>query len=107
MIQTYLRKELNFKGLVISDALNMKAITNKYGKSEAVAMAYAAGCDVLLYPESIEDAIDLIVKKVKSGDLDRKTVDERCANVLRAKYKAIIAKYGRRPRYTKTCSGGY
>lgn len=92
VIQDYLRKDLNFKGLVVSDALNMKAVADKYGKSEVVLKAYMAGCDVLLYPESIEDAIDLIVKKVKSGDLERKTVDERCANVLRAKYKAIVSK---------------
>ncbi len=92
VIQDYLRKEFNFKGLVISDALNMKAVADKYGKSEVVAKAYMAGCDVLLYPESIEEAIELIVKKVKNGDLELKDVESRCANVLRAKFKAIISK---------------
>lgn len=92
VIQDYLRKELNFKGLVVSDALNMKAVADKYGKEEVVAKAYMAGCDVLLFPESVSDAIALIRKKVESGALKQTEVDARCRNVLRAKYRAIIAK---------------
>lgn len=92
VIQNYLRKKLGFKGLVISDALNMKAVSEKYGKSEVVAKAYMAGCDILLFPESVDEAIRLIRKKVDSGDLEISEIDARCKQVLRAKYKAIIAK---------------
>ncbi len=92
VIQGCLRKELNFKGLIISDALNMKAVSEKYGKSEVVAKAYIAGCDILLYPESVNEAIQLIRKKVDSGDLEVSEIDARCKQVLRAKYKAIIHK---------------
>jgi beta-glucosidase-like glycosyl hydrolase/CubicO group peptidase (beta-lactamase class C family) len=92
IIQGYLRKELGFKGLVISDALNMKAVADRYGASEVVAKAYIAGCDVLLYPESIRDAITLIKQKINTGELDLSDVNARCSNVLRAKYKAIISK---------------
>ena len=92
VIREYLRKDLNFKGLVISDALNMKAVSDKYGKAEVVAMAYIAGCDILLYPESISEAIALIKKKVDSGELTMADIDDRCSHVLHAKYKAIIGK---------------
>lgn len=92
VIQHYLRKELNFKGLVISDALNMKAVSEKYGKEEVVAKAYMAGCDVLLFPESVSAAIQLILNKIDAGDLKLSEVDARCKQVLRAKYRAIIAK---------------
>lgn len=92
VIQGYLRKELGFKGLVVSDALNMKAIADRYGKSEAVLKAYQAGCDILLYPESVSEAIALIAKKVKAGNISEKTVNERCSNVLRAKYRYIVSK---------------
>lgn len=92
VIQGYLRDKLKFKGLVISDALNMKAVSEKYGKSEVVAKAYIAGCDILLFPESVGEAIQLIKKKVDAGDITPAEVDEHCRQVLRAKYKAIIHK---------------
>lgn len=92
VIQKYLRGNLGFKGLVISDALNMQAVAEKYGKSEVVAKAYIAGCDILLFPESVSEAIDLIRKKIDSGDIETTLVNERCKQVLRAKYKALIAK---------------
>jgi beta-glucosidase-like glycosyl hydrolase/CubicO group peptidase (beta-lactamase class C family) len=92
VIQKYLREQLHFKGLVISDALNMQAVSDKYGKDEVVAMAYIAGCDILLYPESVQGAIQLIKKKIDAGDLEESIVNERCKQVLRAKYKAIINK---------------
>lgn len=92
IIQQYLRQELDFKGLVISDALNMKAVSDKYGKAEVVAMAYEAGCDILLYPESTKEAIQLIKQKVEKGQLSSAEVNARCKRVLEAKYKAIINK---------------
>jgi beta-N-acetylhexosaminidase len=90
VIETYLRKKLGFKGLVISDALNMKAVSEKYGKSEVVAKAYLAGCDILLFPENVSDAIKLIYSKVESGELSKEEVNEHCRRVLKAKYQAII-----------------
>ncbi|MNU82613.1 putative lipoprotein YbbD precursor [compost metagenome] len=92
VIETYLRKKLGFKGLVISDALNMKAVSEKYGKSEVVAKAYDAGCDILLFPENVKDAIKLIQTKVENGSLSKEEVNEHCRRVLRAKYQAIIHK---------------
>lgn len=92
VIETYLRKKLGFKGLVISDALNMKAVSEKYGKSEVVVKAYLAGCDILLFPENVSDAIKLIYSKVESGELSKEEVNEHCKRVLKAKYQAIIHK---------------
>ena len=92
VIENYLRRKLGFKGLVISDALNMKAVSDKYGKSEVVAKAYLAGCDILLFPENVSDAINLIYSKVESGELSKEDVNEHCKRVLRAKYQAIIHK---------------
>lgn len=92
VIQGILRKKLNFKGLVISDALNMKAVADKYGKTDVVVKAYMAGCDILLFPESIGEAINAIKRKVDEGELDIPEIDNHCRQVLKAKYKAIIAK---------------
>ena len=91
VINGYLRNELHFSGLVISDALNMKAVADKYGKAEVVAKAYEAGCDILLFPESVAEAISLIKQRVDAGAISMKEVNEKCERILKVKYKKIIA----------------
>ena len=90
-IQEYLQKRLGFKGLVISDALNMKAVADRYSKAEVSVKAFQAGCDILLFPENVKDAITAISKKVKSGEISETEINNRCRKVLNAKYSAIIA----------------
>lgn len=90
VIKDYLQGQLGFKGLVISDALNMKAVADRYGKTEVVVKAFEAGCDILLFPESVEDAIQAIKAKVEAGEIPLSEIDTRCKKVLNAKYKAII-----------------
>ena len=90
-IQKYLLGELGFKGLVISDALGMKAVADRYGKTDVVVKAFLAGCDILLFPESVSDAIDAIEKKVNDGEISIDVINQRCTKVLMAKHKAIIA----------------
>ena len=92
IIQGYLQDTLGFSGLVISDALNMKAVADKYGKTEVVVKAFEAGCDILLFPESVEGAISAIVGKVKDGKISKFDLDKRCLKVLKEKYKFIIQK---------------
>jgi beta-glucosidase-like glycosyl hydrolase/CubicO group peptidase (beta-lactamase class C family) len=89
-IQGYLQDSLGFEGLVISDALNMKAVADKYGKTDVVVKAFEAGCDILLFPESINEAINAITSKVKSGKIPLIEVDKRCLKVLKAKYKYVL-----------------
>ncbi|MDI5791491.1 glycoside hydrolase family 3 N-terminal domain-containing protein [Bacillus licheniformis] len=48
-----LRKDLSFKGVVVTDALNMKAISDNFGQEEAVVMAVKAGVDIALMPAQV------------------------------------------------------
>ncbi len=89
-IKKHLQQDLGFKGLVISDALGMKAVADRYGKTDVVVKAFQAGCDILLFPESVSEAIDAIKEKVEKGEISMVEIDERCAKVLTAKHKAII-----------------
>ncbi len=91
IIKDFLQGQLGFKGLVISDALNMKAVADRYGKTDVVVKAFQAGCDILLFPESVDDAIQAIQRKVEKGEIPMSEIDARCRKVLAAKYKAIIA----------------
>lgn len=90
IIQGYLQDSLGFNGLIISDALNMKAVADKYGKIEVVVKAFEAGCDILLFPESVTEAIQAISSKVKSGQLSKLEIDKRCLKVLKEKYKFCV-----------------
>ena len=91
IIQDYLKGELGFKGLVVSDALRMKVIADRFGKVEAVVQCFEAGCDILLLPESVGDAIDAILSKVNDGEITMDEINARCKKILVEKHKRIIA----------------
>lgn len=90
IIQDYLKGKLGFKGLVVSDALNMKAVADKYGKVDVAVKAFEAGCDILIYSENTKDAIQAIKKKVQKGDISEKEINERCLKILKLKEKSFI-----------------
>ena len=91
IIGDILKGQMGFQGLVISDALNMKAVADKYGKTEVVVKAFEAGCDILLFPESVNEAIKAIQTKVEKGQISKTEIDERCLKILKAKYKFVVA----------------
>ena len=78
----YLRDELGFAGVAVTDALNMGAITDRHPDGEAAVMALRAGADVLLMPRSVEAAVDAIVAAVKDGSLSRERLDEAAARSI-------------------------
>lgn len=89
VIDSMLRGELGFCGLVCSDALNMGAVTQGRKEVEACLEAYRAGCDILLCPQEVSGAISAIVKAVRHGQIDTAVVNARCRRILSAKYWAI------------------
>lgn len=89
VIKDILQGNLQFEGLVISDALNMKAVADQYGKREVVVRAFMAGNDILLFPESVGDAIAAIAQEVEKGTISEKELNARCKKILKAKYWAL------------------
>jgi beta-glucosidase-like glycosyl hydrolase/CubicO group peptidase (beta-lactamase class C family) len=89
VIQDILQGNLQFEGLVISDALNMKAVANQYAKQEVVVRAFLAGNDILLFPESVGEAIQAISKEIDKGKITEKDLNARCKKILKAKYWAL------------------
>jgi len=80
-----LREELNFRGLVVTDAMDMQGLASLYDSGEASVRALEAGSDVLLMPKSAEQAINGVLAAVQSGRLSRQRIDESVAKVLSAK----------------------
>lgn len=82
-----LRDSLGFRGLVVTDALDMGAIVDGYGAAEAPLLALEAGADLLLQmpPDDVGVGIDAIVAAVRSGRIDEARVDRSVRRVLEAK----------------------
>ena len=85
IITEILRNELGYQNLVITDALNMKAITKFYTPGEACVTAINAGADLLLMPENLEEAFDAVYQAVLEGKLDEKRIDESVTRILKIK----------------------
>ena len=90
IIGEIIRNQMKYNGLVISDALNMKAVADLYGKTEVVVKAFEAGCDILLCPESVADAHQAIKEMVVNGSVSEDVINERCKRILIAKYKYAV-----------------
>ena len=82
-----LREELGFEGLIVTDALVMGAIANKYGPNEAAVLAAIAGADVLLMPLDPEGAILAVCEAVTQGRLSIAQIKESVKRIWKAKIK--------------------
>jgi beta-N-acetylhexosaminidase len=89
-----LRNEMGFKGLVITDGLEMNSIAGvaAYGSGESAVRAIEAGADVLLEPPDPDAALKAVVAAVQSGRLTRKRIEESAARILAAKERLGLEK---------------
>ena len=83
-----LRKEMNFRGLLVTDAMTMGGVANRYGSTEPLVLALQAGADILLMPHSVTEAINTITKAVESGRITQARIDESVRRVMRMKAQA-------------------
>lgn len=90
MITDLLRGELEYDGIVITDALNMKAVTEHYTSGEAAVLAIEAGADMLLMPENFEEAYQAVVAAVGEGRISEERLDESVKRIFRVKYRSTI-----------------
>ncbi len=81
-----LRGELGFQGLIITDALAMGAIREKYSSSQACVQCILAGADILLMPYDYFEAFDGVVQAVENGVIPESRIDESVYRVLSFKY---------------------
>jgi beta-N-acetylhexosaminidase len=80
-----LRDELKYKGLVVTDAMDMGGVTSRYPPGEAAVRAVEAGADVLLMPPVPDAAMAGLEGAVRSGRITEKRVDESVRRILQAK----------------------
>ena len=85
LISDILKKDMQFQGLVVSDALNMNALSGYNQAGERELKAFLAGNDILLYPNDIGAAIELIKSKVLNDHNLQEQLDHSCKQILMIK----------------------
>ncbi|WP_420147984.1 glycoside hydrolase family 3 N-terminal domain-containing protein [Spirosoma sp.] len=93
IVTNLLKNELGFKGLVFSDAMNMKGVTKYYLSGQADELGIEAGLDVLEFTEDVPAALAQIKLAITTGRISQASLDERCLKVLRAKAWAGLDHY--------------
>lgn len=85
IITDILREQMGFQGLVFTDAMDMKAITDHFGPIEAAVRAIEAGVDIVLMPDNLELVYHGILEAVESGRLSEARIDQSVARILNFK----------------------
>ncbi len=93
VVTDLLQNQMNFKGLIITDALNMKGVTGSYKSGEVEVMALMAGNDILLMPESVPQAINAIKKAIDTGLIEEDYLNQKCRKILWYKEQAGLNNY--------------
>ena len=87
LVTGILREELGFEGVIITDALDMAAVSQLYSPEEIAVRAISAGVDVLLCPMSIPRTVSALENAVYLGQLSEERIDESVRRILMCKYK--------------------
>lgn len=90
VISDLLRTELEFNGIVVTDALNKTAVTEYFGADEAAVKALKAGADMLLMPEDFELAYEGILNAVKEETVSEERIDHCLKRIYRVKYRNSV-----------------
>jgi beta-N-acetylhexosaminidase len=93
IVDTLLKQEMGFKGLIFTDAMKMKGIANHFDPDTAVVKAILAGNDIILMPEDIHNALKAIKREIVNGTIRQEDIDNRCKKILAAKYWTGLGEY--------------
>ena len=85
IVTDILRDELGFEGVIITDAMDMSAISEYYESDHAAIMALKAGCDMILMPDDYEAAYNGVLQAVKDGVISEERVNDSLRRIYRIK----------------------
>lgn len=80
-----LKEKLGYKGLIVTDAMNMGAISSNYSSGDSAILAVKAGNDLLLMPKNFREASQAVIQAVRNGDISEERINESVRKIIRAK----------------------
>jgi len=87
IVTDFLRTEMGYDGIVITDALDEMAITEYYEPDEAAILALKAGCDMIMMPEDFDRAYNGVLEAVQNGTISEERINDALKRIYRVKYK--------------------
>lgn len=90
IVTDVLRTELGYNGIVITDAMNMGAITDSYTDAEAAVQTIQAGVDIILMPNDFKAAYQGVLDAVNDGTISEDRINESLHRIYRVKYKDSV-----------------
>ncbi len=93
IITGILKEKFGYKGLIITDALNMGAVAKRFKPGELDAMAFRAGNDIMLFSEGVKEGKRLIQQSIDKGEISQSRVEESVKKILLTKYYLGLTKY--------------
>ncbi|MBF0580041.1 glycoside hydrolase family 3 protein [Erysipelotrichaceae bacterium RD49] len=85
LVTGVLRDRMGFQGLVVTDSMQMSAISDYYSSSDAIGGAISAGVDLILMPADFQVDYQILIEKVKTGQIREERIDESVRRILRVK----------------------
>ena len=92
IVTELLREEMGFEGIVITDSMQMQAITDRYSSGTAAVKAIEAGVDIILMPQNLQDAVDGVLAAVENETLTEERIEESVLRILQMKISKEIIK---------------
>jgi beta-glucosidase-like glycosyl hydrolase len=93
IITGLLKEKFGYKGLIITDALNMGAVAKRYKPGELDALAFKAGNDIMLFSEGVKEGKRLIQQAIDNREISQNRVEESVKKILLTKYFLGLDKY--------------
>ncbi|HLF13467.1 MAG TPA: glycoside hydrolase family 3 N-terminal domain-containing protein, partial [Bacteroidota bacterium] len=93
-IDSLLLRSMGFRGLVVTDAMDMTGLTQNFGPDSAAVLAVEAGVDALLLPDDVESAMEGILAAVRSGRISPERIDRSVKKILAIKEWAGLHETG-------------
>lgn len=87
VVTDILRKELEHDGMIITDAMNMKSITDNYSAGEAAVKAIQAGNDIVVMPENLKKAYKAVKIALRNGTIKESQIDDSVERIIYTKLK--------------------
>ncbi|MBQ8827945.1 MAG: glycoside hydrolase family 3 protein [Clostridia bacterium] len=89
IITELLREKMGYDGIIITDALNMGAITEQYSSAEAAVNTLLAGADMILMPDDFYSAYEGVLDAVRKGTVSESRIDESLERILTVKLEMM------------------